>query len=97
MSGRPLPYLVTGSFVATVIVFVGTVFSTIAPAHAQSPFVTDDANVAGPGVFHVEVFNEYDWLPVEQTRHLRQHTLNMRLNVGLGTGGRPISTAHSWS
>jgi len=82
LSARPL--LVTGSFAATVIVVVGAVFSTA--AHAQSPFVTDDANVAGPGVFHVEVFNEYDWLPVEQTPHLRQNTLNMRLNVGLGHG-----------
>ena len=70
----------------SLIALVGILFSAVAPAQAQSPFVMNDVSVAGPGVFHVEVFNEYDWLPRAQAPHLRQNTLNMRVNVGVGHG-----------
>jgi hypothetical protein len=68
------------------IVCAGTLFSAVPATYAQSPFVTDDVGIAGRGVWHVEVFNEYDWLSPEQIPHLRQNTFNMRLNVGLGRG-----------
>ena len=35
---------------------------------------------------HVEAFNEYDWLQPGQAPHLRQNTVNMRVNYGLGRG-----------
>ena len=55
-----------------------------AAASAQLPFYTDDADVTARGVVHVESFNEYDWLPSSQAPHLRQNTVNVKLNVGLG-------------
>src|SRR5262245_31185264 len=55
-------------------------------ARAQQPFSTDDADVTPKGVVHVEIFNEYDWLPRSQFPHLQQNTLNMRVNVGVGRG-----------
>ncbi len=51
--------------------------------NAQQPFATDDADVTPRGVVHVEVFNEHDWLQASQQPHLRQNTLNMRVNYGL--------------
>ena len=55
-------------------------------AFAQQPFATDDADVTAKGKFHVESFNEYDWLQPSQFPHLRQNTLNMKANYGLGRG-----------
>lgn len=54
-----------------------------APAAAQQPFSTDDADVSPKGATHVEVFNEYDWLQKSQQPHVRQNTLNMRVNYGV--------------
>jgi len=51
---------------------------------AQQPFATDDADVTPKGKAHIEAFNEYDWLQLSQTPHLRQNTFNMRVNYGLG-------------
>src|SRR5262249_30778583 len=50
------------------------------------PFYTDDADVTARGKAHVEVFNEYDWLPTSQMPHLQQNTFNMKVNYGLGRG-----------
>jgi len=56
------------------------------PALSQQPFYTDDADVTPAGRIHVESFNEYDWLPASQAPHLKQNTLNMKINYGLGHG-----------
>jgi hypothetical protein len=56
------------------------------PALSQQPFYTDDADVTEAGRIHVESFNEFDWLPASQSPHLRQNTLNMKINYGLGHG-----------
>ena len=53
---------------------------------AQQPFYTDDADVTPKGGVHVESFDEYDWLQPNQTPHLQQNTLNMRVNYGVGRG-----------
>jgi hypothetical protein len=50
---------------------------------AQQPFSTDDADVTPAGKVHFEAFDEYDWLQHSQVPHLRQNTLNMRINYGL--------------
>jgi len=55
-------------------------------ARAQQPFYTDDADVTARGKVHVEVFDEYDWLPTSQMPHLQQNTFNMKVNYGLGNG-----------
>ena len=55
-------------------------------ACAQSPFYTDDAEVAARGRLHVESFDEYDWLPSSQSPHRQQNTFNMKVNYGLGRG-----------
>jgi len=52
-------------------------------AGAQQPFYTDDADVTPRGKFHFDFFNEYDWLQPEQAPHVRQNTLNMKVNYGL--------------
>ena len=53
---------------------------------AQQPFSTDDADVTPAGKVHFEAFDEYDWLQHSQVPHLRQNTINMRVNYGLGKG-----------
>lgn len=64
-----------------------TVALCVAPAaRAQQPFSTDDADVTPKGKFHLECFNEYDWLQDSQRPHLQQNTFNTKLNYGLGHG-----------
>ena len=53
---------------------------------AQQPFYTDDADVTPAGKVHIEAFDEYDWLQRGQRPHIRQNTVNMRVNYGLGKG-----------
>jgi len=53
---------------------------------AQQPFYTDDAEVTPAGKIHLEVFDEHDWLQRSQSPHLRQNTVNMRVDYGLGKG-----------
>src|SRR5262249_27833548 len=53
-------------------------------AAAQQPFYTDDAEVTSAGKIHVEIFDEYDWLQRGQAPHVRQNTVNMRVNYGVG-------------
>jgi hypothetical protein len=67
---KPLFLLVTFAF-----------FSS--PAYSQIPFYTDDADTTPKGKFHVEFFNEYDWLQRSSLPGLRQNTSNLTLNYGL--------------
>ena len=53
---------------------------------AQQPFYTDNADVTPAGKTHIEVFNEHDWLQHGQAPHVRQNTVNVRINYGLGNG-----------
>ena len=53
---------------------------------AQQPFYTDDAAVTSAGKVHIEVFDEHDWLQRSLSPHVRQNTINMRINYGLGKG-----------
>src|SRR5205823_13153354 len=50
---------------------------------AQQPFYTDDADVTPEGKAHVEMFDEYDWLPPLQAPHVQQNAFNIRINYGL--------------
>jgi hypothetical protein len=50
---------------------------------AQQPFLTDDADVASPGAFHVEVLTEYDLLQHTAYPSLRQNTTRLQLTYGL--------------
>ncbi len=45
-----------------------------APAAAQSPFLTDDANVAPHGGIHVEITNRYDYLSSSDLPATSQYT-----------------------
>lgn len=51
-------------------------------AMAQQPFYTDDADVTPRGKFHFDFFDEYDWLKPAQAPHLRQNTINFKMNYG---------------
>jgi len=55
-------------------------------AFGQMPFVTDDAGVTPKGGTHIECFDEYDWLQSGRFPHLRQNTVNGRLNTAFGHG-----------
>ena len=53
------------------------------PAHAQIPFYTDDADTTEKGKFHIEFFNEHDWLQGSAFPAERQNNSNFTLNYGL--------------
>lgn len=52
-------------------------------AEAQIPFYTDDADTTEEGKFHLEFFNEHDWLQKSSHPGIRQNTSNITLNHGL--------------
>jgi hypothetical protein len=60
------------------------------PLHAQQPFITDDAAVTLPGVFHVEFADELDWLPDSAHPSERQNTASIEFICGVG---RKLETA----
>lgn len=51
--------------------------------NAQIPFYTDDADTTEKGKFHLEFFNEHDWLQRSSLPGTRQNTSNFTLNYGL--------------
>jgi hypothetical protein len=55
----------------------------VAPARAQQPFFTDDADVAENHRWHLEGNNEIDGLPLSSFPNLRQNTLTMKFSYGL--------------
>jgi len=55
-------------------------------ARAQQPFATDDADVTPRGWVHIEAFDEHDWLQPSEAPHLRQNTINFRVNYGIADG-----------
>ena len=69
------------------LVLTAALLTTVrAHADAQMPFATDDAAVTPKGGVHFESFDEFDWLQPARTPHLRQNTINGKLNYGLGHG-----------
>jgi hypothetical protein len=69
-------------FQRTIIVLLTTlVFST--PSYSQIPFYTDDADTTPKGKFHLEFFNEHDWLQTSSLPAKRQNLSNFSLNYGL--------------
>ena len=52
-------------------------------AYSQIPFYTDDADTTPKGKFHIEFFNEHDWLQRSSFPGRRQNTSNFTLNYGL--------------
>ena len=53
------------------------------PVSAQIPFYTDDADTTPKGKFHIEFFNEHDWLQASLLPGRRQNISNFTLNYGL--------------
>ena len=53
------------------------------PVFSQIPFYTDDADTTPKGKFHIEFFNEHDWLQKSSLPGQRQNTSNFTLNYGL--------------
>ena len=51
--------------------------------YAQIPFYTDDADTTEKGKFHIEFFNEHNWLQKSSLPGKRQNTSNFTLNYGL--------------
>ena len=54
-----------------------------APARAQQPFYTDDADVTGRGQFFFEAINEFDVLQPAARPAVRQNTATFTLSYGL--------------
>ena len=65
----------------TLLLFATLLFST--PTYAQIPFYTDDADTTPKGNFHIEFFNEHDWLQQSSFPGRRQNVSNFTLNYGL--------------
>ena len=61
-------------------------FATIllsSQVYCQIPFYTDDADTTPKGKFHIEFFNEFDWLQRSSFPGKGQNTANFTLNYGL--------------
>ena len=56
---------------------------TATVAHAQQPFITDDADVTERGKFHFEFSNQFDLLQREAFPNLKQNTASFELAYGL--------------
>src|ERR1041385_2503193 len=54
-------------------------------AHSQIPFYTDDADTTAKGRFHLEIYNEHDWLQKSSYPAKRQNTVVFTVNYGLTT------------
>jgi hypothetical protein len=52
---------------------------------AQRPFNTDDTSITDSGKLHIEFFDEYDGVQL-QDPNLRQNTSNLKVNYGLPHG-----------
>jgi len=52
-------------------------------ARAQLPFYTDDSDTTPKGKFHLEISNQYDWLPVSSLPGKNQNTSVVTVNYGL--------------
>lgn len=63
--------------------FVILVFLSAAPATAQLPFYTDDAETTARGKFHLEFSNEHDWLQESSLPVKRQNSSTVSLFYGL--------------
>lgn len=61
-------------------------FFLTASAFAQSPFVTDDAEVAQYRRWHFEFADEFDYLPVASLPNLHQNTAGFKTSYGLLPG-----------
>jgi hypothetical protein len=72
-----LPYTLKFILLFLTLVFVSS------PAEGQIPFYTDDADTTPKGKFHIEFFNEHDWLQKSSLPGQRQNISNFTLNYGL--------------
>lgn len=54
-----------------------------AQVYCQIPFYTDDADTTAKRKFHLEFYNEYDWLHRSALPGKRQNVSNVTLNYGL--------------
>ncbi|HLL16913.1 MAG TPA: transporter [Pyrinomonadaceae bacterium] len=77
---RP-PAIVRRAFSALLSLWI-VLFATPS-AHAQQPFVTDDADVTDRGKFHFEFSNAFDLLQREAFPGLKQNTASFELAYGL--------------
>ena len=72
-----LPYTFKFIFLLLTFVFLSS------PASSQIPFYTDDADTTPKGKFHIEFFNEHDWLQKSSLPGQRENISNFTLNYGL--------------
>ena len=82
LSNAPEPAQVFRQFLR-VLSTAALLFFLSAPAAAQQPFVTDDADVTPKGHFHFEFSNEFDLLQRESFPSLKQNTADIELDYGL--------------
>ena len=81
-----LPYTLKFMLLFLTLVFVSS------PAVGQIPFYTDDADTTPKGKFHIEFFNEHDWLQKSSLPGKRQNISNFTLNYKVT--GEMISSDH---
>jgi hypothetical protein len=87
-------------FVERCFMLIILIWSLLLIAHAQQPFVTDDADVTDKGKFHLQVGNEYDLLQRTLYPAKTQNTTSFELDYGLWRGvevgfAPPLLALHS--
>ena len=68
---------------ACLAIGIAILFGSATSGRAQLPFYTDDADTTPKGKFHLEIFNEHDWLQKSSLPGTRQNTSVFTLNYGL--------------
>ena len=66
-----------------ILFLITFVFLSSSRVYAQIPFYTDDADTTEKGKFHLEFFNEHDWLQKSSHPGKRQNISSFTLNYGL--------------
>jgi len=68
---------------ACVCIAIAITFVVSTSARAQLPFYTDDTDTTPKGKFHLEISNQYDWLPASSLPGKSQNTTVLSVNYGL--------------
>jgi hypothetical protein len=68
---------------ACICIAFAITFLVSTSARAQLPFYTDDSDTTPKGKFHLEISNQYDWLPASSLPGKNQNTSVVTVNYGL--------------
>jgi len=82
LEDKPSNFMIS-SRLRRILLLITLAFLSSSRIYSQIPFYTDDADTTEKGKFHIEFFNEHDWLQRSSLPGTRQNTSNFTLNYGL--------------